>query len=358
MIIDIVKVILPAILAFWIGIAITPFLTNFLYTHKMWKKKAGKKDSNGIATKIFNQLHMTREVGTPRLGGIVIWAAAAVTILGIWLLAVLIPNETTTKLNFLSQNQTWIPLATLLIGAVVGLVDDLFEITGYISRASGGLSLKVRLAIVTTVGVLCGLWFFVKLDVVAIGLPFLEEGLYVGWLIVPLFAVVLVAIYSGGVIDGIDGLAGGVFAAMFAAYTGIAFYQQQINLAAFSAMMVGAILAFLWFNIPPARFYMSETGSMALTITLGVVAFTTDSLGGGYGLLVLPIIAFPLVMTVLSNIIQVTSKRLRGGKKVFLVAPIHHHFEAIGWPAYKVTMRYWILSIVTALLGMILALIG
>ncbi|MEX0673113.1 MAG: hypothetical protein WDZ82_00210 [Candidatus Paceibacterota bacterium] len=357
MIIDIVKVILPAILAFWIGIAITPFLTDFLYKHQMWKKRSGKKDSNGIATKIFNQLHKTREVGTPRLGGVVIWASATITIATIWLMAFFAPNDLTTKLDFLSRSQTWVPLVTLLVGAFVGLVDDLFEITGVISRVSGGLSLKVRLAIVTTVGVLCGLWFFMKLDVTAIGLPFVD-ALQIGWLIVPLFAIVLIAIYSGGVIDGIDGLAGGVFASMFAAYAGIAFYQQQINLAAFSAMMVGAILAFLWFNIPPARFYMSETGSMALTITLGVIAFMTDSLGGGYGLLVLPIIGFPLVMTVLSNIIQVTSKRLRGGKKVFLVAPIHHHFEAIGWPAYKVTMRYWILGIVAALLGMILALIG
>jgi phospho-N-acetylmuramoyl-pentapeptide-transferase len=165
------------------------------------------------------------------------------------------------------------------------------------------------------------------------------------------------ALYSGGVIDGIDGLAGGIFAAMFGAYAGIAFYQQQIDLAAFCATIAGAILAFLWFNIPPARYYMSETGTMGLTITLAVVAFMTDALGDGYGVLVLPIIALPLVITVLSVVIQVLSKRFRG-KKVFLVAPVHHHFEAIGWPAYKVTMRYWVLSVVLAILGMVVALIG
>jgi len=97
---------------------------------------------------------------------------------------------------------------------------------------------------------------------------------------------------------------------------------------------------------------------MALTITIAVVAFMTDSLGGGYGLLVLPIIAFPLVVTTLSNIIQISSKKLRNGKKVFLVAPLHHHFEALGWPAYKVTMRYWIISVILAILGVSLALIG
>ena len=126
---------------------------------------------------------------------------------------------------------------------------------------------------------------------------------------------------------------------------------------AFCAVIAGSILAFLWFNIPPARFYMSETGMMGLTIALTIVAFMTDSLGGGHGLIVLPVIALPLVLTTLSNIIQITSKKFRG-KKVFLVAPIHHHFEAIGWPAYKVVMRYWVVSVVCAILGMSLALIG
>ena len=117
------------------------------------------------------------------------------------------------------------------------------------------------------------------------------------------------------------------------------------------------ILAFLWFNIPPARFYMSETGSMALTVTLTVVAFMTDNLGGGYGLIILPIVALPLVITSLSVIIQVFSKKFRG-KKVFLVAPLHHHFEALGWPRYKITMRYWVLSIIVGIIGLCLALIG
>jgi phospho-N-acetylmuramoyl-pentapeptide-transferase len=103
---------------------------------------------------------------------------------------------------------------------------------------------------------------------------------------------------------------------------------------------------------------MTETGSTALTITLGVVALMTDSLGGGYGVLVLPIIALPLFVTVASNIIQVTSKKLRAGKKVFLVAPIHHHFEALGWPAYKVTMRYWVITVIFAIIGIILALLN
>ncbi|TSC60889.1 MAG: phospho-N-acetylmuramoyl-pentapeptide transferase [Parcubacteria group bacterium Gr01-1014_107] len=188
-----------------------------------------------------------------------------------------------------------------------------------------------------------------------VNLPWWGE-LYMGWLFIPFFALVTLAIYSGGVIDGIDGLAGGVMATIFSAYAVIAFSLEQINLAAFCAMLSGSILAFLWFNIPPARFYMSETGTMGLTITLSIVAFMTDTLGGGFGITVLPIIAFLLVITSLSNIIQVASKKFRG-KKVFLIAPLHHHFEAIGWPPYKVTMRFWVIGVIFALIGVILALV-
>jgi phospho-N-acetylmuramoyl-pentapeptide-transferase len=241
------------------------------------------------------------------------------------------------------------------------MIDDYLEIKGSQKDdyKNNGLSLKKRLLIVSVISLACALWFYIKLDVVSIGLPFKILGgeLYLGPLFILLFLATALFIYAGGVIDGLDGLAGGVFTTMFAAYGGIAFYQQQIDLAAFCAAIAGGILAFLWFNIPPARFYMSETGTMGLTITLTVVAFMTDRLGEGYGFLVLPVIALPLVVTVLSNIIQVFSKKFRG-KKVFKVAPLHHHFEAIGWPAYKVVMRYWIISIVCAILGITLALIG
>lgn len=350
-IIDIVKVFLPSVIAFCIGVLITPSISRFLYAKKMWKKKAGKTALDGTDASVFNGLHKERETSTPRMGGMVIWIAASITALGFWLLARFFP-ELLGKLDFISRNQTWIPLFTLLIGALIGLTDDLLEV----QKGAGGIALKTRLLLVGIIGLACGFWFLTKLDVTSIGLPGGGE-LFLGALFPIFFALVTIAIYSGGVIDGIDGLAGGIFASMFTAYAGIAFYQQQINLAAFCATMTGAILAFLWFNIPPARFYMSETGSMALTITLAVVAFMTDRLGGGYGVLVLPVIALPLVVTSLSDIIQITSKKFRG-KKVFLVAPIHHHFEALGWPSYKVTMRFWIVGIVCAMLGVVLALLG
>jgi len=358
--IDIVKVFLPAVGSFVLGVLLTPILTNYLYSHKMWKHKAGKTALDGTEAKIFNELHKEKEINTPRMGGVIIWFSAGLMMFLIWALSYVIPTESTIKLDFLSRSQTWVPLATLILGALVGLVDDYLEIKGSRQEnGKGGLSLRKRLTVVSVIALLCAWWFYTKLDVVSIGLPFGLNGgeLYLGPIFILLFLGTALFIYAGGVIDGLDGLAGGVFATMFAAYAGIAFYQQQIDLAAFCATVTGGILAFLWFNIPPARFYMSETGTMGLTITLTVVAFMTDQLGEGYGFLVLPIIALPLVITVLSNIIQVFSKKFRG-KKVFLVAPLHHHFEAIGWPAYKVTMRYWIFSLVCALLGITLALIG
>jgi len=351
MIIDTVKILAPAAVAFFIGIAITPVLTHYLYKYKMWKKKARTVATDGRGTPIFNKLHANKETGTPKMGGIVIWGSALLTIFAIWVVSQLFPTEITQKLDFLSRGQTWLPLFTLLVGALVGLLDDYLETKGNLDYFAGGLSLKKRLAVVFLMGVIGAWWFFFKLGVSSIGIPFVGD-LELGVLFIPFFIAVMLAVYSGGVIDGIDGLAGGVFATTFSAYGLIAFFQDQIDLAAFCFVIVGGLLAFLWFNIPPARFYMAETGSMALTVTLAVVAFLTGQV------LVLPIIAFPLFATVLSDIIQLTSKRFRNGKKVFLVAPVHHHFEAIGWPGYKVTMRYWILGMIFAVIGIIIALLG
>jgi phospho-N-acetylmuramoyl-pentapeptide-transferase len=353
---NLVKVILPAILAFVVGITITPFWTKYLYKNEMWKKKAKTVSVDGSGTPIFNSLHKEKETHTPRLGGVIIWASGFIVITALWLLAKIFPDSYFIKLDFLSRSQTWIPLFTLIAGAIIGFFDDILDIRGSTDYKAGGLSLKKRLVLVAIIGLICAVWFYFKLEVTGISLPWFGI-LNIGWIFIPLFIIVMLALYSGGVIDGLDGLSGGIFAIIFSAYAIIAFSQQQINLAAFCAMIVGAILAFLWFNIPPARFYMTETGSMALTITLAVVAFMTDTIGEGHGVIVLPIIALPLVITTASVIIQVLSKKILK-RKIFLVAPLHHHFEAIGWPAYKVTMRYWVFGIIAAGAGLILAFLG
>lgn len=353
---DIIKVFIPATAAFVVGILLAPLLTHYLYTFRVWKKVARKTALDGTPAAEFEKLrttvHSGTETSTPRMGGILIWTSVSIITLGLWSLARLVPIPLFEKLDFLSRSQTWIPLFALIAGALMGLMNDLLDI-----HPSGekGVRLRTRLLFVTLIASFIGWWFYAKLGVDSIGIP-ADGTLFLGALIIPLFILTTLGLYAGGVIDGIDGLAGGVFSTAFTAYAGIAYFQNQINLAAFSATLTGATLAFLWFNIPPARFWMTETGTMGLTMTLAVIAFMTDTPGSGYGLSALPIIAFPLVITVLSNIIQVLSKKFRG-KKVFRIAPLHHHFEAIGWPSYKVTMRYWIISIVCAIMGMTVALL-
>ncbi|MES2135211.1 MAG: hypothetical protein V4449_03165 [Patescibacteria group bacterium] len=353
MIIDLLKVFAPSIFAFWIGIAIAPILTHYLFKYRIWKKKSGKKALDGKVAVEFGKLHGENETKTPRMGGILVWASVILTIALVWILQYIFPNSATTKLSFLSRSQTWIPFTTLILGALVGLVNDILDVVD--RHGEKGIPLRIRLVFVAGLSFCIGWWFYAKLGVTAISMPF-GDPLYIGWLVIPLFMLVSLFLYASGVIDGIDGLSGAVFASIFSAYAFIAFHQNQIDLAAFCATVVGALLAFLWFNVPPARFWMTETGTMGLTLTVGAIAFMTDTLGEGKGLSALPIIAFLLVITVFSNIIQVLSKKIFK-KKVFKIAPLHHHFEAIGWPGYKVTMRYWILSIILAILGVSLALI-
>jgi phospho-N-acetylmuramoyl-pentapeptide-transferase len=356
MTIEIIKILIPAVLAFFVGIAITPTVSNYLYKNSMWKKKSGKTTIDGKDATVFNELHKDKEINTPRLGGSIIWIAAFVTTAVVWIISKTTSINFFDQIEFVSRNQTWIPFFTLLLGAGFGAIDDLLEIKGNGGHIAGGLSLKKRLLFVGFLALLISLWFFIKLEIVSIFLPIFGY-VTIGWLFIPLFVLTTMFIYSGGIIDGIDGLAGGIFAISFAAYGLIAASNNQIDLAAFCALITGSILAFLWFNIPPARFYMSETGSMALTITLTVVAFMTDAIGEGRGLIVLPLIALPLVLTTLSVIVQLFSKKFRNGKKIFNSTPIHHHFESLGWPSHKVTMRYWIFSIVFAGLGVILAVL-
>ncbi len=350
--INVIKVFIPAASAFAFGILFAPLLTHYLYKHKVWKKRAGKTALDGTAAVEFEKLRSGTETRTPRMGGILIWVTVVFVTLGTWALAQATGLSLFAKLDFLSRSQTWIPLVTLVAGGLMGFANDLLDI-----RPAGerGIPLRVRLAFVAAFSGLIGWWFYAKLGIVAVGIP--GDGVFtLGWLIVPLFVLVSLGIYAGGVIDGIDGLSGGIFASVFMAYAGIAYFQNQFNLAAFSATLTGAILAFLWFNIPPARFWMTDTGTMGLTLTLAVVAFMTDTPGGGYGIAALPIIALPLVATVVSNLLQVFWKKVFK-HKLFRIAPLHHHFEALGWPSYKVTMRYWIISIVSAILGMTVALL-
>jgi phospho-N-acetylmuramoyl-pentapeptide-transferase len=287
----------------------------------------------------------------PRFGGVLVWGSVTIVALLLAVVSFFADAELFQKLSFLSRNQTWVPLATLILGGLVGAIDDYLVCRDQGTFVGGGLSVKARLLHVFVVALLAGWWFYVKLGVSTIAIPF-SSPLVLGPVIIALFVVVMIGLYTGGIIDGVDGLAGGLYAIMYGAFGVIAFYHTQYDLAAFAMAVAGALLAFLWFNIPPARFFLSETGTMGLSMTLVVIAFLTDSV------VVLPIIALPLIVTSASVVIQLLSKRFRNGKKVFLIAPLHNHFQALGWPATKVTMRYWVIGAMCAILGVIIALVG
>lgn len=344
-----IKILLPATISFTFGILLTPIFTHYFYKYKMWKNTSRNENTNDSFAKIHDG---KTELSTPRVGGLIIWVSVLFTIFIFFLLDFLYGSPWTEKMYFISRGQTILPLFTLLLASVVGLGDDFIQIFGKgIWRRDPVVLRFIKLSIILVLGLLIGWWFYNKLGIHGVYIPsygFVELGFF----FIPFFILTMMAVWSSSVIDGIDGLSGGVLASVFTAYTFIAFFHGQIDLAAFCAVITGGILAFLWFNIPPARFYMGETGMMGLTVTLSVIAFLTDTV------FLLPIIAFPLFATSLSVLIQMISRKLFNGKKVFLFAPLHHHFEALGWPKYKVVMRYWVVGIITSVLGVIISIVS
>lgn len=348
--IDVIKIFTLGGVGFIVAFLSTPVLIRFLYKHQLWRKEVREKAIDGQDVPYFRKFHQEGETNIPRMGGILIWGTVIFVVLLFWGIAKITDIWWLDKLNFLSRSQTWLPLFALAAASLIGLADDVLQIFGRGKYIGGGLSLRKRLLLVALIGLAGALWFYFKLDWTSIHIPGWGDFEINGWYI-PIFILVMMAVYSGGVIDGLDGLAAGSFASIFTAYAGIALFLGQVDLAAFCAVILGALLAFLWFNIPPAKFYMGENGMIGLCASLTVIAFLTDSV------LVLPIIGFLLVIESASVIIQLLSKKIRG-KKVFLAAPIHHHFEAKGWPHYNVTMRFWIIGIVMAIFGITIRLLG
>jgi len=352
---DPLKILLPAVISFLVGVLVAPAFIKLLTKYKLWKKKNVSTTIDGQLATITASLHNDEGVPVPRLGGFVVWFAVLLTALSLWSISKIYPTELTLKLDFISRNQTWLPLMAMLVGAFVGALDDLLVVEAFGSKLNsyigGGLSFPIRLLAVSSLGLFAGWWFYIKLGVNSIYIPFYGHLVLGGFLFVLFFIVVTLALFSTGVIDGIDGLSGGVMSAVFTAYGMIAYLHGQINIATLCFVFVGAILAFLWFNIPPAKFYLSETGMLALSLSLSVIAFLTDAV------MYLPLIALPLVVSTLSVILQLIWKKFFK-RKLFIVAPLHHHFQAKGWQSQTVTMRYWIVSYICAMLGVVIVLIS
>lgn len=317
--------------SFLLAIGLTPLYSHFAYKHKWWKRSR-THSTTGEALKVIARMRIKRQV--PLMAGLVMLIAISVV---------------TLAFN-LDRGQTWLPLAALLGGGMVGLIDDIINIRGGGGNVAG-LRPKVKFIMITLVAAAAAWFFYYKLGYNTIHVPFIGN-VVIGWLLIPLFALVVVSTSNAvNITDGMDGLAGGTLVSAYGAFAVIAALQGFFGIAGFCLTVVGALLAYLWFNIPPARFFMGDVGSFSLGTALGVVAMLTDTL------FLLPIIAFIFVAEAGSVVLQVTSKKLFK-RRIFIASPIHHHFEAMGWPKTKVTMRFWVIGQVCAAAGVILAILG
>ena len=339
----IIRILFLSTLAFIFTLAWTPILTHFLYKYKI-----GKQIRDDGTTPLFTKMHAVKS-GTPTMGGVLIWVTVLVFSLLFFYLAKLIPVEIFKQMNFLTRSQTLLPLGCLVASALVGLADDWLDARklGYKKR---GIKFSHKLIIYAVIAAVGALWFYFKLDWDLLHIPFFGDFNIGWWYILFFMSVVIGTAFAVNQTDGLDGLAGGTLLAAFTAYAVICFATGKYELATFLGVIVGALLAFLWFNINPARFFMGDTGSMSLGVLLALVALYTHTA------FILPIIGLVFVIEAMSTIIQIISKKLFK-RKVFKSAPIHHHFEAIGWPETKIVMRFWLISGVAAGVGLIFFLL-
>ncbi len=330
-----IRILLLGFAGFLLSMLLTPLYTTIAYRRQWWKKPRTEAVT-GEAAKVYQSLHKAKhDRHIPTMAGVIFVLSVAIV----------------TILANLNRTETWLPLAAMVGAGIIGLVDDMLNI-----RSTGGIAgmrAKIKTISITTVAIIGGLWFYHKLGVTAIHIPLVDGTFHLGWFIVPLFALVVVATANAvNITDGLDGLAGGLSATAFAMYAIIAIIEKRYGIAAFCLTIVGSLLSYTWFNIFPARFFMGDIGSFALGTALGVVAMLTDTV------LILPIIGLLFVVEAGSSMLQILSKKLRHGKKIFKIAPIHHHFEAMGWGEPKVTMRFWIIGQVAGVLGLILFFLG
>lgn len=341
-VIDLVLIFGSFSLAFIVGMVWAPSFIRTLVNLKLGKQ-IREETTDGKIAQLFHALH-AKKTGTPTMGGILIWGT---TLIVVGLTRVL-SYFGIFEHSLINRKETYLPLFTLVTVALLGAMDDLLNIKGLGKK---GLRVKPKFLWLILFAAAGAWWFYFKLGFNEIHVPGLGD-FFIGWWYIPLFIFIIVGTANAvNFTDGLDGLAGGLSVIAFASFAAIAYMKGLLILTAFCAVIAGATLAFLWFNIPPARFYMGDTGALSLGATLGVIAMLTNSV------LILPFIGFIFVVEALSVIIQLTSKKLTG-KKVFHIAPLHHHFEHLGWPESQITMRFWMVGAIVAGFGLILGLIG
>lgn len=321
--------------AFLLSMFLTPIYTNFAYKHKMWKRQKTVAIT-GEKLSVMNKLHKNKvERHFPTMAGIIM---------------LLVVPTVVIVCRCLNRGQTWLPLAAFVGGGVIGLIDDAINLFG--KNAMAGLRAPVKFAMISALGLFLGWFFAVKLGWTAVEVPYVGPVEIGAMGMIFLFAFAVVATGNAvNISDGLDGLAGGLAMLAYGTYGVIALLQEQWYLAGFCFVVIGALLAYIWFNIYPARFMMGDTGSFALGAGLGVVAMMTNAF------LLLPIIGFLFVVEAGSSLIQILAKKILH-RKILISAPLHHHLQAKGWEESKVVMRFWVIGGITAMLGIFLAMGG
>jgi phospho-N-acetylmuramoyl-pentapeptide-transferase len=277
------------------------------------------------------QSHMIK-FGTPTMGGLLIISVVAVLALLVGAL----------------DASTYSPLAALVGVGILGAADDYLN-----ARSGNGINAKQKLLWQFVVAIAAALYIQSHFDITSIRVPFFGD-VTIGPIPYIIFAVIAIVGASNGVniTDGLDGLAGGTLIFAYVSFMIIALLNvpTQPNLALLCALIVGATLGFLWFNVHPAQVFMGDSGALSLGATLAITALITGQI------LVLPIIGFIFVVETASDIVQFAYFRATGGKRFFRMAPLHHHFELGGWDEEKITLRFWIVGVLAGLLGVTLFL--
>ncbi len=327
---------------FVIGLFIMPWFISILRKYKIGKN-IREESLDGKKTALFSALH-AKKSGTPTMGGLAIWGLVLVIVFLSRLLSFLGVIES----SLLQRSEVYLPLFTLVFVGILGAVDDYCNVKGI--GKTKGLSFTLRSSILLFFGLLGGLWFYLKLGYTHITVPFF--GLIeMGWFYVPFF--ILVVFFTSNAVnvaDGLDGLAGGLLLMSFSVLAILAIMRDHIFLGLFCGVIVGALLSFLWYNAPPAQFYMGDTGAFSLGACLAVIALMTDLV------FILPFIGFVFFFVMGSVVLQLFWKKYFK-RKLFLIAPIHHHFEQKGWSESAIVIRFWIIGSMFCLLGLLLGVV-
>lgn len=330
-------------IAFLVTLGLTPLYLKIVRKFKLGKQ-IRETAMSGEKASFFSEMH-AKKIGTPTMGGIIMWGSVLIVVL----LSRLLSFFGLLPVSLLQRGQVYLPLFTLISVGILGAVDDWFNIKQIGSVK--GIKAKPKFLLLTLFAILGAWWFYHKLGFSSIHIPRLGD-FEIGLWYIPLFMLVILSTANAvNITDGQDGLAGGLLILAFMAFGVIAYAKGLIILAIFCGILIGTLLAFLWNNVPPALFYMGDTGSLAYGATLGVIAMMTNSV------VVLLFVGAVFIIETLSVIIQLTSKKFFK-KKVFLIAPLHHHYEKKGLNEAKITMRFWIIGGLFGAIGLIIGLLG